>query len=84
MAELPRNTPSSRMIPLTQWNDYHDWPTVSGMRWYYFNRSLNGLEEARVVCRAGRRLLVDEAAFFRWVRQPPGEARSAAAPCPAP
>lgn len=73
-AEIPRNTPSNRMIPVARWNDYHDWPTVGGLRWHYSQRERNGMAEARVVYRAGGRLLVDEAAFFGWVRQRPPSA----------
>jgi len=40
----------------------------------------NGLAEAAAIVRVGRRVLIDEAAFFRWIaRQAKGARREAAA-----
>lgn len=57
-------TPSSnqRLIPLTQWNNYHLWPPIGGLRHLVFNAHNNGFERAFI--RVGRRVLIDEAAFF--------------------
>ncbi len=54
-----------RLIPVTTWNQYHDWPSTSGLRHFIFNGHRNGFD--RVVKRAGRRVLIDENAFFDWV-----------------
>jgi hypothetical protein len=37
------------------------------MRNYLAKREQNGMMQAGVVRRVGRRILIDEAAFFRWV-----------------
>jgi hypothetical protein len=55
-----------RLIPLTRWSTYHEWPTLGGLRWLVANEHTNGFD--RVVRRAGRRVLIDEEAFFEWVR----------------
>ena len=37
----------------------------------------NGLAEARAIVRVGRRVLIDEAAFFRWIAGQQSRARTA-------
>ena len=60
------NTVSERrLIPLTRWADFHPWPTTSALRWLVFNERANGFD--RCVRRVGRRVLIDEGAFFQWV-----------------
>lgn len=54
-----------KYIPLPKWNDYHEWPTVAALRWLVFHAKTNGLDSA--IRRVGRRVLIDEAAFFEWV-----------------
>tara|TARA_R100001163_G_scaffold13294_2_gene12287 strand:- start:227 stop:622 length:396 start_codon:yes stop_codon:yes gene_type:complete len=54
-----------RLIPLTQWSEYHPWPALRGLRHLVFNAHTNGFD--KVIKRAGRRVLIDESAFFRWV-----------------
>jgi hypothetical protein len=56
-----------RLIPVTQWNRFHVWPTVAGLRFYIFNADFNDFD--KVVKRVGRRCLIDEAAFFQWVNE---------------
>lgn len=55
-----------RLIPVTEWNKHPSWPPLGGLRWLIFNEHTNGF--ARVVRRMGRRVLIDEDAFFEWVR----------------
>jgi hypothetical protein len=38
------------------------------LRWLIFKAHSNGLEEAGAIVRAGRRVFIDETAFFRWLR----------------
>jgi hypothetical protein len=57
----------SRLIPVTHWNRYHDWPPVGGLRHLAFLAKDNGFEKAFV--RVGRRLLIDEDEFFRIIRE---------------
>ena len=57
---------ATRLIPVTQWNEHHPWPPVGGLRHLIFNAEKNGF--AAVIRRCGRRVLVDEAAFFDWIK----------------
>jgi len=54
-----------RLIPLSQWNRFHPWPPQGGLRHLVFHAATNGFSE--VIRRAGRRILIDEGAFFAWV-----------------
>ncbi len=66
---------SAEFIPVTQWP--HKWPTQGGWRAMVFNADTrktskgtikgNGLLEAGVIRRVGRRVLVNPARFFVWV-----------------
>ena len=62
----------TRLIPVTNWNNYHPWPPLGGLRHLVFNRARNGF--GAVVRRCGRRVLIDEAAFFAWVDRQGGQA----------
>ncbi|HAT1597248.1 TPA: hypothetical protein JAN72_06555 [Legionella pneumophila] len=55
----------NRYIPVTNWNDYHIWPPKGGIRYLIFNKNKNGFD--KVVKKVGKRVLIDEAAFFEWV-----------------
>jgi len=57
--------PHTKLIPVIQWNDYHPWPPIGGLRHLIFYSNSNGFDQ--VVRRVGRRVLIDEAAFFAWV-----------------
>lgn len=62
---LMETTPTlPRLIPVTQWSNYHTWPPIGGLRHLIFNASVNGFDA--VVRRVGGRVLIDEAAFFAW------------------
>lgn len=54
-----------KIIPLTQWNDHHPWPSQSGLRYLVFHSNDNGFDQ--VIRRSGRRVLIDEHAFFMWL-----------------
>lgn len=66
---------SAEFIPVTQWP--HKWPTQGAWRALVFNADTrktskgkikgNGLLEAGVIRRVGRRVLVNPARFFVWV-----------------
>ena len=55
---------NTRLIPVPDWNDYHPWPPTAGLRHLIFNADKNGFDS--VIVRIGRRVLIDEAAFFEW------------------
>ena len=56
-----------RLIPLTEWPKHHDWPPLGGLRHLVFHEHTNGF--AKCVRRVGRRVLIDENAFFEWVEE---------------
>jgi len=62
-----QNTPalSKRLIPVPKWSQYHEWPPKGGLRHLIFYANTNGFD--RVIRRVGRRVLIDEEAFFQWV-----------------
>ena len=60
---------NSRLIPLSLWDKYYDYPTVAGMRMKVFNENRNGFKEYGVVRRDGKRVLIDEQAYKRWQRR---------------
>lgn len=53
-----------RLIPVPQFNHYHPDPTPAALRWLIFTNK-NGFE--RCVVRRGRRVLIDEIEYFRWL-----------------
>ncbi len=69
----------TKLIPVTQWNEHHSWPPCGGLRHLIFNEHTNGFHQC--VRRVGRRVLIDEKAFFEGVEkqnQPQGGAASPA------
>lgn len=52
------------LIPVTKWNEKHPYPSVSQLRWHIF-RPENGFEKC--IVRIGKRVLIDEEAYFEWV-----------------
>ena len=55
----------NRLIPASQWDQWHPWPSKSALRALIFNANENGFHEA--VRRVAGRVLIDEAEFFAWV-----------------
>lgn len=65
----------NRLIPVTEWNHYHAWPPIGGLRHLIFYEATNGFASA--FKRVGRRVLIDEAEFFACIeRQNSGENKS--------
>lgn len=58
---------TSRLIPVTDWNQHHAWPPPGGLRHLIFYAEDNGF--FRVIRRVGRRVLINEDAFFKWVEE---------------
>ena len=56
-----------RHIPLTKWPEYHSYPSIGGLRHLVFNAEINGF--SKVVRRVGKRVLIDESAYFKWVEE---------------
>ena len=61
-----------KLIPVTKWGQYHDWPPKGGLRHLIFHAPTNGF--AKAFKRVGRRVLIDEAEFFRCVDRQNGQA----------
>lgn len=62
MTELQNKT---RYIPLTRWGDFHPYPSTSALRSLVFNAKTNGFD--KVIRRIGKRILIDETAWFEYV-----------------
>lgn len=56
-----------KLIPVTKWNEFHVWPPIGGLRHLIFFAKLNDFE--KVIKRVGRRVLIDENAFFEWLEE---------------
>lgn len=65
VAKVPEEPSTTRLIPATEWSGRHQWPSIGGIRHLVFNAHRNGFDA--VVRRVGRRVLIDETAFFAWV-----------------
>lgn len=57
----------TRYIPVTDWNKYHNWPPVGGIRHLIYERHKNGFD--KVLKRPTRKWLIDEEAFFVWLKE---------------
>ncbi|MGZ8927864.1 MAG: hypothetical protein ACXW03_05320 [Methylobacter sp.] len=68
--EIQQKQPSSRLIPVPEWNKYHSWPPIGGLRHLIFNAETNGF--ATAFKRVGRRVLIDEAEFFNCIAKQNG------------
>lgn len=62
---IPNAGAGRRLLTVPQWGKHHDWPPVGGLRHLIFYAASNGFD--KVIRRVGRRVLIDEAAFFEWV-----------------
>ena len=58
------------LIPATEWENHYDWPPIGGMRHLIFHENENGFHKC--VYRVGKRVLIDEKAFFEWVAEQGG------------
>lgn len=56
----------SRLIPLTKWNEYHDYPSVGSIRQFNFHNTDNFNELCTV--QSGKRILLDEDKVLQWVK----------------
>ena len=64
-AVVPKECIHSRLIPVTDWPNHHEWPPIGGLRHLIFNEKENGF--SKCIRRIGRRVLIDERSFFEWV-----------------
>ena len=62
--------PDSTLYRVRQFAERHageGWSTAA-IRWLIFKSENNGLETAGAIVRVGRRVFVDEAKFYGWMR----------------
>lgn len=59
------NEVTSSLITIPQFCERHSWPPHGGLRWLIFNAKDNGF--AKCVVRVGRRVLIDEREFEKWL-----------------
>ena len=61
-----KNAEIKSLIPIPRWNEKHQYPSERQLRWLVFS---NPNEFCRCVVRVGRRVLIDEIEFFRWIEK---------------
>ena len=66
MEEDPSNQAHQvrRLIPVPQFNKYHPDPSPGAIRWMIF-KNTRGFR--RCVVRRGKRVLIDEVEYFKWL-----------------
>lgn len=57
-----------QILTVKQFAQRHTWITLAGLRWLLFNRRSNGLQASGAIIRMGRKILIDEQEFLRWLR----------------
>lgn len=62
---MPPTRASTQLVPANEWPKRHAWPPIGGLRHLIFHAKSNGFDA--VIRRVGRRVLIDEGAFFDWV-----------------
>lgn len=65
------NNLKTRLLTINQFVEEHKFATNGGLRHLIFNAS-NGNGFDKVIRRLGRRVLIDETAFFEWVNEQNG------------
>lgn len=55
-------------LTVNQFTDKHSAFTTGGLRALIFNESTNGLAKSGAIVRIGRKVLINESAFFVWVQ----------------
>jgi len=61
------STTPTRLIAVSDWNKFHNWPPLGGLRHIRFFCKTNGFE--RVFKKVGRRVLIDEKEFFAVIAE---------------
>lgn len=55
------------LLTVTQFCERHFFISQGGIRYQIFNAKDNGLEAAGALVRLGRRVLIDENNYFKWI-----------------
>lgn len=59
-----------KLILLTDWNNYFDYPTLGTLRKLVFNEEANGFH--KVIRRIKSRILINVQEFFKWIDETNG------------
>ena len=65
MTKIKKKDKLTRLIAVPDWEKYHPWPPVGGLRHLIQNRMKNGFDN--VLKKVSTIWLIDETAFFEWV-----------------
>ena len=57
------------LLTVNQFTEQHPAFTTGGLRALIFNEHTNGLAKSGAIVRIGRKVLIDEVKFFRWVEE---------------
>jgi hypothetical protein len=68
--EIDSNPYDTYYFTLKQFVAKHQAFTTGGMRSWIFNEHSNGLAKSGAIVRIGRKILIHEPKFFKWVRSP--------------
>ena len=61
-----KTTKQNRFIKASEWSKYHSWPPIGGLRHLILHAETNGFKIC--ITRVGRSVLIDETAFFKWLK----------------
>jgi hypothetical protein len=64
-----KNPSTPRLLTVNQFAEEHKFITFAGLRFAIFNSSTNGMQKQKVIKRMGRKILLDEQAFFSWINE---------------
>lgn len=60
---------SLKLLTVNQFVETHSFMTSGGLRALIFQSRFNNLDKKKVIKRIGRKILIDEAAFFEWLNE---------------
>lgn len=63
----PETQRKSRLIPLSEWNNYYPYPTKGTLYQYHHNKEINGFDDC--IEKGGNncgRILINEDKFWKW------------------
>jgi hypothetical protein len=67
MSETNSNSP--KLLTVNQFIKTHPFMTSGGLRALIFQSRFNDLDKKKVIKRIGRKILLDETAFFEWLSE---------------
>lgn len=67
MSEI--NVHSPKLLTVNQFIEAHPFITAGGLRALIFQSKYNDLDKKKVIKRIGRKILLDEVAFFEWLNE---------------